>query len=143
MRARAERGFTILEVLVALALLLILALPLGWTTVWSSRGSETAREIDDAVALAREEWGAVRRIPPRLLRDSTREAAVGERAYRVARTVVDTVPDAIASGAPEFAARDSAARQPGVRVCVVRLRGDRTDTVRCFGWRVPRVEMQP
>lgn len=142
---RRRSGFTLLEVVVALAIFLMLAVPLAWMTVWTAQGKAWARELDDAVALGREEWGTVRRIRPKLLRDTVREAKVGERAYRVVRTVTDTVPNGIVSAAPEVGRKSASPKRPGVRVCVVRpgMFLPRGDTVRCFSWRVPLVEVQP
>jgi prepilin-type N-terminal cleavage/methylation domain-containing protein len=138
-------GFTLLEVVMALLVFLVLAVPLGYMTVWTARGKSWARELDDAVAVAREEWGSVRRIPPKLLRDSVREAKVGEHVYRVVRTVSDTLPNGVAVDTTQVGESKRPPVRPGVRVCVVRARGllDISDTVRCFGWRVPLVEIQP
>lgn len=142
---RRRSGFTVLEVVVALAIFLILAVPLAWMSVWTAQGRTWARDLDDAVAVGREEWGTVRRIRPRLLRDTVREAKVGERTYTVVRTVADTLPDGIVSAAPAVGLKPSPPRRPGVRVCVVRQGRILfpEDTIRCFSWRVPLVEVQP
>lgn len=138
-------GFTLLEVVMALLLFLVLAVPLGYMTVWTARGKSWARELDDAVAVAREEWGAVRRIPPKLLRDSVRDAKAGDRVYRVVRTVSDTLPNGVSVDTTRVGEAKRPPARPGVRVCVVRTRGlmEVSDTVRCFAWRVPLVEIQP
>lgn len=144
-RRRRRSGYTLLEVVMALLIFLVLAVPLGYMTVWTARGKAWARELDDAVAVAREEWGAVRRIPPKLLRDSTREAKVGDRVYRVVRTVSDTLSNGVSVDTTRVGETKRPPARPGARVCVVRTRGllEVSDTVRCFAWRVPLVEIQP
>lgn len=139
-------AYTILEVLVAMALFLVLAVPLAWATVWTAQGKSWARDVDDALAVAREEWGTVRRIPAKRLRDTTREAVVGDRVYRVVRTVSDTAVDTLSlSSAPALGAPPPSRPHPAVRVCVLRPAGllDPDDTLRCFAWRVPLAEIQP
>ena len=138
-----RRGYTIVEVLMAIVIFLALVVPLGYMTLYTAQGRTRARRIDDAVALAREEWGIVRRIPVKRLRDSVRETRVGERTYRVYRTVSDTVADGIQGEPLQAGARSDSAACPGVRVCVASREREDDDTVQCFGWRVPRVEMQP
>lgn len=142
--ARSVRGgYTIVEVLMAIVIFLALVVPLGYMTLYTAQGRTRARRIDDAVALAREEWGIVRRIPAKRLRDSVREMQVGERTYRVYRTVSDTVADGIQGETVQVGARRDSSTCPGVRVCVALREREDDDTIQCFGWRVPRVEMQP
>lgn len=145
MRDRKRCGFTILEVMMALLVFLALAVPLGYMTIWTARGKAWARELDDATAIAREEWGSVRRIPPKQLRDSVREVKVGDRIYSVVRTVSDTLPDGITTDSTKVGEKKKPPVRPGVRTCVVLARGLLVvpDTVRCFAWRVPLVEIQP
>lgn len=144
-RISPRAGFTLLEVLVALAIFLVLAVPLGYMTIYAAQGKAQARRIDDALALAREEWGIVRRTPVKLLRDSVREAGVGDHSYRIVRTVSDTVANGILDAPSQLGAKRDSAKSPGVLACIVRQdeAAEKGDTIRCFGWRVPRVEMQP
>ena len=142
-RSRRRGGYTLVEVLVALVIFLVLMVPLSYMTVYTAQGKSQARRIDDAVALAREEWGIVRRIPVKLLRDSVRDARVGERSFRIVRTVSDTVANGVLGEAAQVGSRRDSVRCPGVLVCVARRDEGEDDTIRCFGWRVPRVEMQP
>jgi len=137
-------GYTLVEVLVAMMIFLILMVPLGWMTIQSANGKARARRIDDAVALAREDWGTVRSTPVKLLRDTTLDRSVGEHAYTLVR-VVDTVRSDTSNLATVAAVGQAAATRhgPSVRSCVVsRDASDPGDTIRCFGWRLPLVEMQ-
>jgi len=138
-----RRGYTLVEVLVAMAIFMILMVPLGWMTVQTAQGKARARRIDDAVALSREDWGLVRRTPASVVRDTTYSRTLGEHAYVVQR-VVDTAAADTSLAGPALQPVARARTWTAVRTCVVSPEAAAgSDTVRCFAWRLPRVRMQP
>lgn len=138
-----RRGYTLVEVLVAMVIFLILMVPLGWMTVQTANGKARARRIDDAVALSREDWGLVRRTPAAVVRDTTYARVLGEHAYTLERAVDTAIADTTLSG-PALQAVPRARTWTAVRTCVVSPEATAgSDTVRCFAWRLPRVRMQP
>lgn len=150
LRPPARRdGFTILEVLVAMALLMILVVPLAWTTIYSAQGRSQARRLDDAVALAREDWGTVRLTPVAALADTSYERSMGGHSYLVTRAVRDTAAARAGAlqGPPELGAKPPPRIGPAVRTCVSQTGTEdspsQPDTLRCFDWRVPLVRVQP
>jgi len=140
-----RRGYTLVEVLMAMAILMVLTTPLAWMTIQTADGKARARRIDDAVCLAREDWGLVRRTDPKRLRDTSYPRRIGEHEYLLVRRVTDTVPDpASPYGSVAQVGKAAAPRfGPAVRACVLEPTDDPSDSVRCFGWRVPLTEMQP
>ena len=136
-------GYTIVEVLMAMAIFLVLMVPLAWTTIQSATGKARARRIDDAVALSREDWGVVRKSPKHGVRDTSYERVLGGASYRIDR-VVDTAgppPDSVGSG---LSGPTRSRTWTAVRTCVVSLsRAAGSDTSRCYVWRISSVRIQP
>lgn len=137
-----RRGYTILEVLMAMAIFLVLVVPLAWTTIQSASGKARARRIDDAVALSREDWGLVRTSPRQGVRDTSYGRSVGELSYRIDRRVDTAAPatDSVVSG---LAGPVRPRTWTAIRTCVVSLaRSAGSDTSRCYVWRIPSVRVQ-
>jgi prepilin-type N-terminal cleavage/methylation domain-containing protein len=86
-----ERGFTLIEILVALVIL-ILGTGLVWYTFKSSARLDAAnRNQQDAIALAQAELERLRIIPHELIRDTAYTAAGSQgNRYTVVRTVFDS-----------------------------------------------------
>lgn len=138
---RARAAYTIVEVLMAMAIFMVLIVPLAWTSIDSAKGKARARRIDDAVALSREDWGVVRKSPKHGVRDTSYERSLGESSYRIDRTVDTAGIDSIVSG---LAGPTRSRTWTAVRTCVVSLsRAAGSDTARCFVWRIPSVRIQP
>lgn len=140
---KARTGYTIVEVLMAMAIFLVLIVPLAWTSIQSASGKARARRIDDAVALSREDWGVVRKSSKHGVRDTSYGRVLGESSYRIDR-VVDTVgpgKDSVVSG---LSGPSRSRTWTEVRTCVVALsRSAGSDTSRCYSWRVPSARIQP
>jgi hypothetical protein len=139
-----RRGYTLVEVMMAMGLLMILTTPLAWMTIQTANGKARARRIDDATCLVREDWGLVRLTAPKLLRDTSYPRRIGDHEYLLVRRVFDTVPDP-ATAAPvigQVGAIPAPTVGPSVRACVLDPADDPDDSVRCFGWRVPLTEIQ-
>lgn len=138
-----RRGYTLVEVLMAMALLMVLTTPLAWMTIQAADGKARARRIDDATCLVREDWGLVRVTPPGRLRDTSYPRRIGDHEYLLVRRVFDTVPDPAAVAAfGQVGAPPAPSTGPSVRACVLDPADDPDDSVRCFGWRVPLTEIQ-
>lgn len=129
-------GYTLVEVLVALVILSILAVPLTYTLVRTGEGSSRARAQDDALALAREDWNLCRAADSDSLRDSVWERTLPSGRWRVARDVYDSM-DREADG---LAPIGRTGLLPPVEIgsCALRQDGPAWDTVRCFRWLRPR-----
>lgn len=140
---RIRRGYTILEVLMAMAIFMVLMVPLAWTGIQSAQGKARARRIDDAVALAREDWGLVRKSPKQGIRDTSYPRVLGASTYRIDRTV-DTARPPADSTTSALSGPTRARTWTAVRTCVVSLAVVAgSDSSRCFAWRVPSVRIQP
>lgn len=140
---RIRRGYTIVEVLVAMAIFMVLMVPLAWTGIQSAQGKARARRIDDAVALSREDWGLVRRTSKQGVRDTSYPRVLGNATYRIDRKVDTAAPpvDSIASG---LSGPARSRTWTAVHTCVVSLaRVAGSDSSRCFVWRVPSTRIQP
>lgn len=151
MRPRA--GYTLVEVLVALAILSILIAPCAWVLVEGARATGEARRLDDALQLGREAWGLVRLRAPDSVRDSQWTETAGGRSYRV---VLDALDDSGAAGlAGVVVAGDTLAAIPVAKgpaefsVCVLGPLSPRAlpeapaDTARCWRWLRPRTRILP
>lgn len=134
-----RRGYTLVEVLMAMVILGILAVPLGYTIHAGFEGSARARREDKALALVREEWTRVRSVEADSLRDTIVEPEVG---WRLLRDVFDSS-DRAQAGLKPLAA--SAAWRPPVEigVCALVRKAEQWDTVRCFQWMRPRMKQAP
>lgn len=134
-----RRGYTLVEVLMALVILGILAVPLGYTIHAGFEGSARARREDKALALVREEWTRVRSVDADSLHDTIVEPEGG---WRLVRDVFDSSDRAAAGLKPLVAS--SAWRPPvEIGVCALAGKADRWDTVRCFQWMRPRMKEAP
>ena len=133
-----RRGYTLVEVLIALVILSILAVPLTYILVQSGEGSSRARELDDALDLVRRDWTLCRSTDSDSLRDTTWEARLPSGQWRVARDVFDSS-DRAGSGLAQIR-KDKPGLLPPVQIssCAVRRDGEDWDTVRCFRWLRPR-----
>jgi prepilin-type N-terminal cleavage/methylation domain-containing protein len=137
------KGYTLVEVLVALVILGILAVPVAYILRTTGEGSEHARLQDQALDLAQEAWTRSRAVEPSdSLRDTTWERNLSGARWRVVRDVRDSSDRAAAGEAP---VRSSASWKPPVEisVCALRERGESWDTVRCFRWMRPRMAILP
>jgi prepilin-type N-terminal cleavage/methylation domain-containing protein len=137
------KGYTLVEVLVALVILGILAVPVAYVLRTTGEGSARARLQDQALDLAQEAWTRSRAVdPPDSLRDTTWERSVSGARWRVVREVYDSSDRAAAGEAP---VRGSASWKPPVEisVCALRAKGEDWDTVRCFRWMRPRLAVAP
>lgn len=144
MNARVVRsGYTLVEVLMAMAIFLVLVVPLAWTAIQSAQGKARARRIDDAVALSREDWGWVRKASKHALRDTSYLRDLGGAAYRVSREV-DTAGSPADSMLSGLSGPARVRTWTAVRTCVVSLaRVAGNDSSRCYVWRVPSVRIHP
>ena len=135
-----RRGYTLVEVLMALVVLGILAVPLGYVLTTTGSGSARARLQDQAVALAQEAWTFSRATDPDSLRDTAWDRDISGAHWRIVRDVFDSS-DRAAAGLPTI--RPSTTPQPPVEisVCALRSRGDDWDTVKCFRWLRPRMRI--
>lgn len=127
----------------AMAIFLVLVVPLAWTAVQSAQGKARAKRIDDAVALSREDWGIVRKSAKSAIRDTSYARVLGASSYRIDRTV-DTARPPADSTTSGLSGPPRARTWTAVRTCVVSLaRAAGSDTSRCYVWRVPAVGIQP
>ncbi len=133
-----RQGYTLVEVLVALVILSILAVPLTYTLVQTSEGSSRARAIDDALSLVREDWALCRATNSDSLRDSTWERHLPSGTWRVVRDVFDSA-DRATQNLP-LIKKSKAGLFPPVEIatCALRQKGETWDTVKCFRWLRPR-----
>lgn len=140
---RIRAAYTIIEVLMAMAIFLVLIVPLAWTGIQSANGKARARRIDDAVALSREDWGVVRKSSKHQVRDTSYERILGSNAYRIDR-VVDTAGGGLVSTVQGLSGPARSRTWTAVRTCVVSLaRVAGNDSSRCYVWRIPSVRIQP
>lgn len=137
-----KRGYTLVEVLVALAIVSILAVPLGYVLETMSDGSRRALLEDQAIDLARECWTLTRAQDVDSLRDTTWDRSVSGRSWRVVRDVFDSA-DRADAGLPRIPARSAAPPPVEISACVLDRHGAAWDTVRCFRWLRPRAGMAP
>lgn len=144
MTPRRDRGgYTLVEVLMAMAIFMVLVVPLAWIGVMSAQGKARARRIDDAVALSREDWGLVRRTPHHAIRDTTYLRTLGGASFRVRREV-DTAASPADSLLSGLAGPARSRTWTEVRTCVVALAAAAgSDSSRCYSWRVPATRIQP
>lgn len=135
-----RRGYTLVEVLMALAILGILAVPLGYVLTTTGEGSARARLQDQSLALVQEAWTVSRATDPDSLRDTVWERDLSGTRWRIARDVFDSA-DRAAAGLARI--QSSTTPQPPVEIsaCALRSRGDDWDTVRCFRWMRPRMRI--
>ncbi|MBK8801048.1 MAG: type II secretion system protein [Fibrobacteres bacterium] len=134
-----RRGYTLIEVLMALVILGILAVPLGYTIHAGLDGSARARREDKALGFVREEWSRVRAIVVDSLRDTLLEPEAG---WRLERDVFDSSDRALAGLSP--LQKSSTSRPPvEIAVCAMTRKADVWDTVRCFHWMRPRIKEAP
>ena len=137
-----RRAYTLVEVLIALVILSILAVPLGYVLETMSDGSRRARQQDQALDLAREAWIETRSEDPDSLRDSSWERSPGGSRWKIERDVFDSADRALA-GMPPLRASDPAAPPVEVSVCALVSERGTWDTVRCFRWLRPRWRVVP
>lgn len=135
-----RRGYTLVEVLIALVILGILAVPLGYVLTTTGAGSARARLQDQSMALAQEAWTLSRATDPDSLRDTSWDRDISGARWRIVRDVFDSA-DRAAAGLGKI--QPSSALQPPVEisVCALRERGEDWDTVRCFRWLRPRMRL--
>jgi prepilin-type N-terminal cleavage/methylation domain-containing protein len=131
-------GYTLIEVLMALVILSVLAVPLVYILTNTGKGSSRARDLDDAMALARLDWTLCRATDSDSLRDTTWEERMPSGNWRVVRDVYDSADRARAGLAP--IRRKTSGLKPPVEIstCALRANGESWDTLRCFGWMRPR-----
>lgn len=137
-----RRGYTLVEVLVALGILSILAVPLVYVLTTMSEGSARARLQDQALSLSREAWTITRAADPDSLRDTSWDRNVSGADWRIVREVFDSADRSRAGLGP---IRPSDPGKPPVEISVCALRGANSawDTVRCFSWLRPRARILP
>ena len=135
-----KRGYTLVEVLMALVILGVLAVPLGYVLTTTGEGSARARLQDQSLALAQEAWAVSRATDPDSLRDTAWDRDISGARWRILRDVFDSA-DRAAAGLARI--QSSAALQPPVEISVraLRSRGEDWDTVRCFRWLRPRMRI--
>lgn len=133
-----RRGYTLVEVLIALVILGILAVPLTYILVHTGEGSSHARALDDAMALVRDDWTTCRATETDSLRDTTWERSIVSGRWKVVREVFDSS-DRAAMSLPPIR-KNKGGLQPPVEItsCALRADGEAWDTVRCFHWLRPR-----
>ncbi len=133
-----RRAYTLIEVLMALAILAILAVPLAYILVQSGEGSSRARSLDDALDLVREDWTLCRSTRSDSLRDTTWERRMASGQWRVVRDVFDSS-DRAGAGLATIHANKIGLHPPvEIASCATVRDGDAWDTVRCFRWLRPR-----
>jgi prepilin-type N-terminal cleavage/methylation domain-containing protein len=131
-------GYTLVEVLMALVVLSILAVPLAYTLVRTGEGSTRARALDDALSLVREDWNLCRAAASDSLRDSVWERTLPSGSWRVVRDVFDSA-DRAAEGLPPVKTGRTGLLPPvEIGSCALRRDGEAWDTARCFRWLRPR-----
>jgi len=137
------KGYTLLEVLVALVIMGILAVPVAYVLRTTGEGSASARLQDQALDLAQEAWTRSRAVdPPDSLRDTTWDRNLSGMRWRIVRDIYDSADRAADGKAPVLA---SASWKPPVEisVCALRAKGEGWDTIRCFRWMRPRMAILP
>jgi prepilin-type N-terminal cleavage/methylation domain-containing protein len=85
-----RRGYTLLEVLMALIILTITLVPLGYVLGDLGRWNAAGRDRDEALQIGRETWGQILSIPADSLRDSSWTVKRGTREFSVHRDVADS-----------------------------------------------------
>ena len=137
-----KAGYTLLEVLMALVILGILAVPLGYVLSNTGSGSARARLQDQSLALAQEAWAITRATDPDSLRDTSWERDLSGARWRIERDIFDST-DRAAAGLPTV--RPSATIRPPVEISVCALHSVEKawDTVRCFRWLRPSTRIVP
>lgn len=138
-----KRGYTLIEVLIALVILGILAVPLTYILVHTGEGSSRARSLDDAMALVRDDWSLCRATKTDSLRDSTWERSLASGNWKIVRDVFDSS-DRAAMSLPAIKKKNGGLLPPvEISTCALRREGSGWDTVRCFGWLRPRWSAAP
>lgn len=131
-------GYTLMEVLIALVILGILAVPLTYILTETGKGSTRARAFDDALSLVREDWNLCRAADSDSLRDTTWERSLASGAWRIVRDVFDST-DRAESRLPSIRTNRSGLLPPlEISSCALLRHGDSWDTVKCFAWLRPR-----
>jgi len=135
-----RRGYTLVEVLMALVILGLLAVPLGYVLTTTGEGSARARLQDQSLTLAQEAWSISRSTDPDSLRDTSWDRDISGARWRIVRDVFDSA-DRAAAGLAWI--QRAATLQPPVEIsaCALRARGEEWDTVKCFRWLRPRMRI--
>jgi len=137
-----KRGYTIVEVLMALGILSILAVPLGYVLTTMSEGSARARLQDQALSLSREAWTLTRATDPDSLADTSWDRSVSGAKWRIVRDVFDSA-DRARAGMGTLKPTDPGKPPVEISVCALRELRSAWDTVRCFSWLRPRARILP
>lgn len=133
-----RRGYTLVEVLMALVILSVLAVPLAYILIHTGEGSSRARGLDDAMALVREDWTLCRSTMPDSLRDTIWDKRLPSGNWRIARDVFDSS-DRAAAGLPRIRNNTSGLKPPvEISTCALLGHGETWDTIKCFRWMRPR-----
>ena len=138
-----KRGYTLVEVLIALVIMGILAVPLTYILVHAGEGSSRARALDDALALVRDDWTTCRATETDSLRDTTWERLLASGRWKVVRDVFDSS-DRAAMSLPAIK-KNRGGLLPPVEIssCALHAEGENWDTLRCFHWLRPRWSPSP
>jgi prepilin-type N-terminal cleavage/methylation domain-containing protein len=137
-----KRGYTLIEVMMALVILGILAVPLGYVLSNTGSGSARARQLDQSLTLAQEAWTITRATDPDSLRDTSWDRDLSGDRWRISRDVFDSA-DRASAGLPTIQ-RSAALRPPvEIAVCAAHARGEDWDTVKCFRWLRPSTRIVP
>jgi len=133
-----RKGYTLVEVLMAMVILSVLAVPLAYILINTGNGSSRARDLDDALALVREDWSICRASNSDSLRDTVWERRMESGTWRIARDVFDST-DRFAAGLSPIRKKVAGLAPPvEISTCALRSQGDDWDTLRCFQWMRPR-----
>lgn len=136
---RNHSGYTLVEVLMALVILGILAVPLGYTIHAGFEGAARAQREDKALSLVREEWARIRAMQVDSLHDTTLDPETG---WRLERNVFDSTDRALLGLSP--LSRSSPSRPPvEISVCALARKAEEWDSIRCFRWMRPRIKEAP
>jgi prepilin-type N-terminal cleavage/methylation domain-containing protein len=137
-----RRGYTLVEVLMALGILSILAVPLGYVLTTMRNGSARARLQDQALSLSREAWTISRATDSDSLRDTSWDRTVSGANWRIVREVFDSA-DRARAGLSTLKPADPGQPPVEISVCALREAKSDWDTVRCFSWLRPRAKILP
>ena len=137
-----KRGYTLMEVLMALGILSILAVPLGYVLTTMGEGSARARLQDQALSLSQEAWTLSRAESPDSLRDTSWERNLSGADWRIVRDIFDSS-DRARSGLSTLKPSDPGSPPVEISVCALRRQESTWDTIRCFRWLRPRARILP